>query len=147
MSKYFDYALSQVSEDVKSFIDNSMRIADQIHSILERQGRTQKDLADMLGKRESQISKWLSGTHNFTLKSLSKIENVLNEKIISTPIQLDKDFIKMTENATEILKTTFKDYSPVPSLPKKQTSVFVEVTQTIHRAGEIYEQHSYALVA
>ncbi|MEJ0056622.1 MAG: helix-turn-helix transcriptional regulator [Bacteroidota bacterium] len=101
MSKIFDKVLANVSVDTKRFVDNSIQIADQIHSILESQGKSQKDLADLMGKSESEISKWLTGTHNFTLRSLSKIEAVLNAKIIITPHQSRRD-LKMTGNAVEV---------------------------------------------
>jgi transcriptional regulator with XRE-family HTH domain len=42
----------------------------------------QKDLARLLGKNESEISKWITGTHNFTLKTISKNEAVLDESIL-----------------------------------------------------------------
>lgn len=45
----------------------------------------QKDIARMLGKKPSEISKWLSGEHNLTLKSLIMLEVVLEEDIIFAP--------------------------------------------------------------
>ncbi len=66
-------------------MDKSFAIVEQIDLILTRQGKTQKDLADLLGKRESEISKWMRGTHNFTQKTLAKIEAVLNEVITICP--------------------------------------------------------------
>lgn len=88
MSEIFDSI--QVSDDVKRFVDHSFDVVDQIHEILESQGKTQRDLAEMLGKKESEISKWMRGTHNFTLKSISKIEVALGESIILTPAQAKK---------------------------------------------------------
>ena len=38
--------------------------------------------AAMIGKKESEISKWLKGTHNFTLRTIAKISAVLEEPII-----------------------------------------------------------------
>ena len=65
---------------------------------------TQKNLADMLGKKESEISKWMSGTHNFTLKTIAKIESVLNVCIINTNVKqtVDKVFIFKMSNTTFI---------------------------------------------
>lgn len=85
MSTLFDKALQEVPKEIKSFVDNSFDIVDQIHEILVKQGKTQRDLADILDKKESEISKWMRGTHNFTIKSISNIENALGEKIITTP--------------------------------------------------------------
>lgn len=39
-------------------------------------------LARMLKKTPSEISKWLTGTHNFTTKTISEIEIILGEDII-----------------------------------------------------------------
>ena len=45
----------------------------------------QKNLAKLLGEKESEINKWMTGTHNFTIKTLSKIESVLGESFIEVP--------------------------------------------------------------
>ena len=42
----------------------------------------QKDLAEKLNKRPSEISKWLSGTHNFTIYTLYDIAKTLNVEVI-----------------------------------------------------------------
>ena len=55
---------------------------DRIHAILEERGLKQKDLANMIGKKESEISKWIRGTHNFTIETISLIENVLGHPIL-----------------------------------------------------------------
>ena len=36
----------------------------------------------MFGKKESEISKWMRGTHNFTIDTISSIENVLGQAIL-----------------------------------------------------------------
>ena len=36
----------------------------------------------MLGKKESEISKWMRGTHNFTIETLAAIEDSLGEPIL-----------------------------------------------------------------
>ncbi|MCA2721214.1 MAG: helix-turn-helix transcriptional regulator [Cytophagales bacterium] len=152
MSKIFDYAVSQVPDEVKRFIDNSLEIANEIHSILEKQGKTQRDLAILLGKNESEISKWLTGTHNFTLKSLSKIEAILNEKIVTTPLQSQMNFLKMAEKAI-----TFHDfhYTGYFEVVKQDFNFdFVEITRmekNVEPLGAVLpiagEQESYAMVA
>lgn len=47
-----------------------------------RKGLTQKDLAKQLHKRESEISKWLTGRHNFTMQTIAKIETALDCQLI-----------------------------------------------------------------
>lgn len=68
--------------EARRMVDLSFRIVDRIHEILKEKGLKQKDLALRLGKNESEISKWMRGTHNFTIDTLVSIENVLGEPII-----------------------------------------------------------------
>ena len=71
-----------VSPEVRRRVDLTLLIVDRIHSILEEKGLKQKDLANMLGKKDSEISKWMRGTHNFTIDTISSIENALGTPIL-----------------------------------------------------------------
>ncbi len=73
---------ARVSDEIRHRVDLSFLIVDRIHSILQERGIKQKDLADMLGKKESEISKWMRGNHNFTIDTISSIENVLGQPIL-----------------------------------------------------------------
>lgn len=82
----------------------SMDIAQQIDDIIRKDGIKQAELAKKLGKHESEISKWLSGNHNFTLKTLAKLEDILEERIIFIANEFQeyllKPEIQYTTNAT-----------------------------------------------
>ena len=73
---------TKVSAEIRRRVDLSFLIVDRIHSILQERGLKQKDLAMMLGKQESEISKWMRGTHNFTIETISSIEHVLGQAIL-----------------------------------------------------------------
>ena len=75
-----------VSPEVKRCVDLSFQIVDRIHSILEERGLRQKDLAEMLGKKESEISKWMRGTHNFTIETIAQIERALGSPILQIAV-------------------------------------------------------------
>lgn len=74
-----------LEKGVVRYVNHSIAIAKQINVILNNLGKNQNYLASELKKNESEISKWLQGTHNFTLKTISKIEDVLGEPIIICP--------------------------------------------------------------
>jgi transcriptional regulator with XRE-family HTH domain len=57
----------------------------RINQILQEKGMTKKALAEGLDKKPSEISKWLSGDHNFTLRSLAKLSAELGESLIQVP--------------------------------------------------------------
>jgi transcriptional regulator with XRE-family HTH domain len=84
-NKKLEERRKRIPGDVKIFMEKSFAIVEQIDMILRKQKKTQKDLADLLHKRESEISKWMRGTHNFTQRTISKIEHVLGETITLCP--------------------------------------------------------------
>ena len=53
---------AKVSSEVRRSVNLSFLIEDRIHAILEERGLKQKDLANMIGKKESEISKWINIT-------------------------------------------------------------------------------------
>jgi len=66
-----------------------MSVSAQIADLIDKKFKTRKEFADSLGKNESELSKWLSGNHNFTLKSLAKIEAELGEQFIFMANELE----------------------------------------------------------
>lgn len=74
--------LANIPNDISIEIDLSFDIANRIDTLLSNRKISQKDFAIMMGKKESEISKWLKGSHNFTLRTIAKITDVLNEPII-----------------------------------------------------------------
>lgn len=81
----FRECLARVSDDTRAEFNLSFEIADRIDAMLKKRGITQKELAAKMGKRESEISKWLTGRHNFTTKTLAGISIALGEPVISIP--------------------------------------------------------------
>jgi transcriptional regulator with XRE-family HTH domain len=71
-----------VSIETRRSVDLSFQIVDRIHEILLAKGLKQKDLALMLGKSEAEISRWMRGTHNFTIDTLITIEQALGSPIL-----------------------------------------------------------------
>lgn len=78
---------SQITPDHKEFVRMNLSIAHQISTTLKKKGLSQKEFAKLLGKQESEVSRLLSGLHNFSLKSLAKIQASLGEDIITTPLE------------------------------------------------------------
>lgn len=76
--------LSSIPAFIKNYNRISMDIAAALDDLLKDKGWKQKELAKILGKNESEISKWLNGKHNFTIKSIAKLEEVFNTQIVFT---------------------------------------------------------------
>jgi len=62
-----------VPEEIDRYLDYSMTITRMITEKLRSKSITLKEFAKALGKKEAQVSEWLSGRHNFSLRSLSEI--------------------------------------------------------------------------
>lgn len=84
----FNASIEAMPEDSRIFVDKSLAIADYILKVMAAKGYKQKDLAERMGKSEAEVSKLLGGMHNYTLRSLSKIEAALGCDIICTPKQV-----------------------------------------------------------
>lgn len=84
-NKLFQEILEQAPEHSRIFIRKYTDIVDRINDLMEAKGYRQKDLAQLLDKQESEISKWLKGDHNLTLRTIAKLEAALGEEIISVP--------------------------------------------------------------
>ena len=81
-SRIIDERRKHVSVETRERVALSFQIVDRIHEILLARGLRQKDLAMMLGKSEAEISKWMRGTHNFTIDTIVAIEESLQAPIL-----------------------------------------------------------------
>ena len=82
-SSIIDDRRQQVNPETRRAVELSFQIVDRIHDILEAKGLKQKDLALLLGKKEAEISKWMRGTHNFTIDTIMLIETALGMPILN----------------------------------------------------------------
>ena len=79
----FQECLSAIDEETKAQFNLSFKIAEKLAEILKEKGMTQHELARRMGKRDSEVSKWLTGRHNFTTSTIASIETYLGEKLIT----------------------------------------------------------------
>lgn len=76
-----DY-LNDIPDDVKKEVDWSFAIADKIETTLQEKHISHKELAKRMGKTEAEVSRWESGTHNFTLRTIAKISTAIGVDLI-----------------------------------------------------------------
>lgn len=105
---------SEVSE-LSRYVEHSMAIVAQITDELIKKGWKKKDLAKALGKYESEVSKLLCGNHNFSLKTIAKIEQALNKQLVYVKLELPEQPIKQLVYVHQTPRTTFRI---------KETSIF-----------------------
>lgn len=81
-SKVAKQIQEETPEEVRIFVRQYTDIVIRIKQILQAKGYTQKDLAERMNKKPSEINKWLNGNHNLTLMTLAKLAAELGEPII-----------------------------------------------------------------
>lgn len=80
--KLFHQIVDETPIELKTQLRFSDAIAEKLDRMLQKRGMTQRDLARKTGKTEAEVSRWLGGTHNFTLKTLALISVALDEDVI-----------------------------------------------------------------
>lgn len=75
--------LAAVPEDIKAEIDLSFKISNRIAELMESRHLSRKQFAEALGKRPCEVTKWLSGQHNFTISTLAMLSSFFGKPIIS----------------------------------------------------------------
>jgi transcriptional regulator with XRE-family HTH domain len=84
-SKIFQRILDNTPKEVDIFVDWYGDLVVRINQLLREQNISKKELAEKMDKQPSEISKWLSGEHNFTLRSLAKLSAELGEPLLEVP--------------------------------------------------------------
>lgn len=91
----------QTPPEVQKQVDLCVAIANRVYDLLEEHGMSQRDLARALGKTETEVSRWLSGTHNLTIATIAKMATVLGDDIIAATSSAGHKTYECPETATE----------------------------------------------
>ena len=108
-----DWLQENGNPEIAKLVEKNLAIANKIHEMIEERGLKAVDLARMLKKTPSEISKWLTGTHTFTTKTITKIETVLKEDIIHVEAQREIVYLKVYVNQEEEIEETSFENSEV----------------------------------
>ena len=88
LDQLLDELLDSITPEEQHRTDTRMQVAARLADALQEKNISQTQLAQMLGKHHSVVTKWLSGKHNFTIDTLSDIETALGVNLIQvTEIQ------------------------------------------------------------
>ncbi len=79
--------------EVEAFISKNLAITEKVRQALEFKGWTRMQFAEAMGKSPSEVSKWLTGMHNLTLKSIIKMESVLGINLIQCEPMQEYEYI------------------------------------------------------
>ena len=80
--KYRDM-VAQVPHEIKEEVNLSFAISNKIDALKRERGLTKKQFADQIGRRPSEVTRWLSGQHNFTVSTLAMLSAFFGKSIVS----------------------------------------------------------------
>jgi transcriptional regulator with XRE-family HTH domain len=84
-SNTVDRLLKSTPEDVKIFVDLYADLVVRVNQLMEDKGVSKEEQSEELNKNPSEISKWLNGEHDLTLRSLAKLQAELGEPLLQVP--------------------------------------------------------------
>lgn len=61
----------------------SFAISNRLAALMQERGLNNKQFAEALGKRPNEITRWLSGEHNFTISTLAMLAAFFGQPIIT----------------------------------------------------------------
>lgn len=74
----------RIPKELSEQNDRRMGLAIKIAEALRSRGLTNQEFAFMMGKKPSEVTRWLSGTHNFTTETLWQMERVLKIQLLTS---------------------------------------------------------------
>jgi transcriptional regulator with XRE-family HTH domain len=81
----FDRILNAIPQNQERESNISFRIAQRIDFLMRQKQLSKSDLARGMNKEPAQISRWMSGNHNFTIKTMAELEVYFGEPILISP--------------------------------------------------------------
>jgi len=83
---------SRITEEIKRNQDplaaarsrKRLIIAAKIADAIDQKDLKKSELADRLDKYSSEVTRWTSGDHNFTMDTLSDLEEILGVQLLAT---------------------------------------------------------------
>ncbi|HBL71599.1 MAG TPA: XRE family transcriptional regulator [Bacteroidales bacterium] len=74
--------VAKVPTEVLAEVDLSFAISDELDAMIRAKGLTKKQFAEEIGKHPSEVTKWLSGQHNFTLRTISMLSAYFGKPLV-----------------------------------------------------------------
>lgn len=79
----FDEMLAETSPAVQQEVVWEFAISNRIYALMTARGLSKLQFAQALGRQPSEVTKWLSGQHNFTIRTISMLSAFFGEALIS----------------------------------------------------------------
>ena len=78
----YNNIVASIPKEVNMEVDMEMAISDRIYNLMTAKGLSKAEFARAVGKRPCEITKWLSGQHNFTIRTLALLSIFFGESLV-----------------------------------------------------------------
>lgn len=95
--------IQETPEETKRLIHKQVDIAVQLEEYIKEKRTSKRDFAEMMGWQASYLSRVLAGGANLTLKTITKMEAVLQKDLIKTPMIYERQYEPDAEASTEAM--------------------------------------------
>lgn len=120
---FLDELEAQLPEEEKRLIEKQIDIAVQLDEYIKEMGIAKKEFAERLGWQPSYLSRVLAGGTNLTLKTIAKLEAVLQRDLIVTPLVYESEYTPHVEaSSDQMLSVPLIGLMMIPVTPQLQLS-------------------------
>lgn len=78
----WDEMVAQVPSEIKTEVNLQFDVSQRVYELMVARGLNKRQLAEQTGHRPSEVTKWLSGQHNFTLRTIAMLTSFFGQPII-----------------------------------------------------------------
>ncbi len=79
----FQDMLAGTSPAIQQEVSLEFAISNRIYELMQERGLSKLQFAQALGKHPSEVTKWLSGQHNFTMRTIALLSTFFGEELIN----------------------------------------------------------------
>ena len=74
---------SEIPQEKREETRLSFAISNRLDTLMRERGLNKKQFAEAIGKRPNEITRWLSGEHNFTIATIAMLSSFFRQPIIT----------------------------------------------------------------
>lgn len=79
----YNQVVASIPPAIGREVDLGMAISGRIYDLMVQKGLSKAEFARSIGKRPCEITKWLSGQHNFTIATLAMLSAFFGQPIVT----------------------------------------------------------------
>lgn len=78
----YNQIVASIPPEIHKEVEMQMAVSNRIYDLMTEKGLSKAEFARAIGKRPCEITKWLSGQHNFSLKTLALLSTFFGVSFI-----------------------------------------------------------------